>query len=50
MQYGGSFNGSGAYVLGAYVYADSINVLWGFDVNAKVKTSPYQIWGVKMNQ
>ncbi|MAW07363.1 MAG: hypothetical protein CME61_03660 [Halobacteriovoraceae bacterium] len=47
MQYGGSFNGKGNYILGAHVYADSINVLWGFDVNAKVKTLAISNMGSK---
>lgn len=38
MQYGGTYNGTGSYVLGANIYPVDLNVLWGWNLDAVVKT------------
>ena len=38
MQYGGKFNDSGAYILGANIYPENLNVLWGWNLDANVET------------
>jgi hypothetical protein len=37
-QYGGKHNSSGAYILGANIYPDQLNVLWGWNLDASVET------------
>ena len=38
MQYGGKYNGVGSYILGANIYADNLNVLWGWNLDASIQT------------
>jgi len=38
MQFGGQYNEAGAYILGANIYPDSLNVLWGWNFDASVDT------------
>tara|TARA_B100000925_G_scaffold291923_1_gene282533 strand:+ start:4303 stop:4983 length:681 start_codon:yes stop_codon:yes gene_type:complete len=38
MQFGGKFNDTGAYILGANIYPEDLNVLWGWNLDANVET------------
>lgn len=38
MQFGGKFNDAGAYILGANIYPEDLNVLWGWNLDANVET------------
>ena len=38
MQHGGKYNDAGSYILGANIYPDNLNVLWGWNFDAKVET------------
>ncbi len=49
MTYGGKFNGKGAYLTGVQMIPSNINVMYGFDLNAKMKVQSIANHGTKSN-
>ncbi len=47
--YGGTFNGTGAYITGAQIVPESVKTLFGFDFSATMKLGGIQNNGTKAN-